>query len=297
MTCRRYEGLRSQRKATLVAPRSKGSEVLVANLAQSANVPGGPGGRRKSWADLAYPARRRNLLPRFAFRGAAAIPRTIHVVAAASPRPVPAGDRHGSTSQVQRVRNLRARLVALAVSAVRGGHVQLPRHRAVVLHGRRHGQDQPGSRLRRPAVQRRRETRVVRGLRRSRRARRGRVAVLHDVRPGPTAAPSRAGNQIARCLQRRSRRRGGVAASSRHLVCARRGAGVLLNISAKFWRISSPDRRAVGYRAGTIPASTRTFRRRWNTRSSRATARSAKATSSASTRAPRVSSGSSKARS
>ena len=35
-----------------------------------------------------------------------------------------------------------------------------------------------------------------------------------------------------------------------HFICAQRVAGVLLNISVKFWRISSPDRRAVGYRAG-----------------------------------------------
>ena len=32
--------------------------------------------------------------------------------------------------------------------------------------------------------------------------------------------------------------------------CAQRGAGVLLNISAKFWRNSRPACRAVGYRAG-----------------------------------------------
>ena len=34
------------------------------------------------------------------------------------------------------------------------------------------------------------------------------------------------------------------------LFCARRGACVLLNISAKFWRISRPACREVGYRAG-----------------------------------------------
>jgi len=33
-----------------------------------------------------------------------------------------------------------------------------------------------------------------------------------------------------------------------HFLCAQLGAGVLLNISAKFWRISSPDCRVVGYR-------------------------------------------------
>ena len=36
--------------------------------------------------------------------------------------------------------------------------------------------------------------------------------------------------------------------------CAQRVESVLLNISAKFWRISSPDRRAVGYRARGLAA-------------------------------------------
>ena len=39
-----------------------------------------------------------------------------------------------------------------------------------------------------------------------------------------------------------------------HFLCAQRVAGVLLNISAKFWRLSSPDRRAVDDRAGAARA-------------------------------------------
>ena len=38
-------------------------------------------------------------------------------------------------------------------------------------------------------------------------------------------------------------------------LCAQRGAGVLLNISAKFWRISSPDRRVTAQVAERAPLS------------------------------------------